>query len=165
MASYADRIEHVKPTIALLILTAAIPAIGQESYKCKTATGNVYQNSPCAGTVRYSDDPLKKQPSGAGHSSPGDSDPVASGKRVCKEMAPKYVTWKDPESVRIGDVFGGKMTVVSIGGANVGARQFFVPVNAKNSYGGYIGEKSLICNTSEDGRRVIGVDDILLNSR
>lgn len=155
----------MKTAIALILAAAALPVIAQETYKCKTASGNVYQNAPCSGTVRYSDDPIKKRSSDVANYSLDDSNPIALGKRLCKDIAPKYVTWKDPESLRIGDVFGGKMTTVLIGSAPVGARQFFVSVNAKNSYGGYVGEKSLICNTSEDGRRVIGVDSLLLDSR
>jgi hypothetical protein len=47
MASYADKIERMKPAITLLILAVAFPALAQEPYKCKTAAGFVYQDSPC----------------------------------------------------------------------------------------------------------------------
>lgn len=62
----------------------------------------------------------------------------------------------------VGTPSGGKMEVVDINGASMGARVFLVPVNGKTSYGGYTGEKSLMCYTSQDGRRMLKIDDLLL---
>lgn len=88
--------------------------------------------------------------------------PIEAGKALCKAAAPKAVTWKDPGSLLVGEPFGGKMQVTQLHGVSVPSRLFFVPVNGKNSYGGYTGEKSLMCYTSQDGTRILKVDSLLL---
>lgn len=90
------------------------------------------------------------------------SNPIEHGKSLCKTVAPASQQWKDPTSLLIGNVTGGEMTTLAIGYRVVGVRNFYVPVNGKNSYGAYNGEKTLTCVTSEDGRRVLKVNDVLL---
>ena len=50
------------------------------------------------------------------------------------------------------------------GEARGSGRQFFVKVNGKNSYGGYAGDKPLICYTTMDGSKILYVDSILIGS-
>lgn len=93
---------------------------------------------------------------------PSYAGPIEAGKALCRAAAPKAVTWKDPGSLIVGEPFGGKMQVTQLHGVAVPSRLFFVPVNGKNSYGGYAGEKSLMCYTSQDGTRILKVDNLLL---
>lgn len=129
----------------------------QDAHKCKTLNGYVYQDSPCREDVRVTGGSRTPAPTDA-------SGPMEIGKEICRIAAPKAVGWKDPESIRIGMIFGGKTEVIRIGESPVGARLFYVNVNAKNSYGGYGGEKALLCYTSEDGRRVIKIDSSLFSN-
>lgn len=85
------------------------------------------------------------------------ANPIEYGKRLCTEQGPARLAWKDPESLRVGSATGGTMTTFKIGNTSVGARLFFVDVNAKNSYGAYAGARSLHCYTSEDGRRILEI--------
>ena len=84
--------------------------------------------------------------------------PLSVGSQTCRAGILKHLTLKDPESARIGEVAGGQMEVIEYAGTKVAARRFRVPVNAKNDMGGYVGEKTVACFTSEDGQRILKVD-------
>ena len=91
-----------------------------------------------------------------------ESNPVATGKQTCKSGAPLHIAYKDPSSLQVGQVIGGTMDVIDYADKKMTARRFFVPVNGKNSYGAYVGEKTIICYTSDDGKRILKIDDILV---
>lgn len=133
-----------------------------EPYRCNVNGKVVYQETPCYLAARPADSAPPAAPTAAPESAAQSAGPIEAGKQLCRSQAPSHVAWKDPESVRVGSVFGGKMTVVDLGPVKTGGREFFVEVNAKNSYGGYVGQKTLICYTSQDGNRIIKVNDILL---
>jgi hypothetical protein len=83
---------------------------------------------------------------------------IEVGSKTCREGMFEHLTFKDPESARVGKVTGGKMEVIEFSGTKIAARRFDVPVNAKNALGGYVGEKTVVCFTSEDGQRILKVD-------
>lgn len=153
----------IKAALFFIFPAAIAPAMAQ--YKCPVNGKTVFQDEPCREGRRYSDSlPVQAAKKDSPEAAlPGG--PIDKGKLLCHDMAPKMIAWKDAESLRIGDVFGGQMAVVEANGIKVGARQFFVPINGKNSYGAYIGYKPLICNTSEDGTRIINISDILLSAK
>lgn len=90
---------------------------------------------------------------------------IEAGKALCREVAPKSVSWKDPDSLRIGDVIPGKVVSTDVDGQKIRSRYFSVMVNAKNSYGGYTGEKTLGCYASEDGQKVLKVSTLLMDMK
>ena len=94
----------------------------------------------------------------AAYSAPAAAQPVSAGSQACRASVPKHLTFNDPESVRIGEVTGGQMEVIEYAGTRIAARRFNVPLNAKNAMGAYIGEKIVICFTSEDGQRILKVE-------
>jgi hypothetical protein len=94
----------------------------------------------------------------AAYCAPVAAQPVSAGSQACRAGVPKHLTFNDPESVRIGEVTGGQMEVIEYAGTRIAARRFTVPVNARNAVGVYIGEKSVICFTSEDGQRILKVE-------
>lgn len=155
----------MKFTLFLLLTAAAAGAAAQGAHKCTVNGKTVFQDEPCREGRRYSDDPLVARPPREAPDASMPGGPIEAGRLLCREMAPKMVAWKDADSLRVGEVFGGKMAVISVSGVKVGGRQFYVPINGKNSYGGYTGYKSLICNTSEDGTRILGVDSILIDAK
>ncbi len=78
--------------------------------------------------------------------------------QLCASDAVKFVAWKDPGSLQIGKIHGGKMDTFRISGTLHGGRIYFIPVNAKNGFGGYNGFKPIICITSEDGLRIVQIN-------
>lgn len=141
--------------VVFSLFFASTVAFAQDAYKCKVNGAMVIQDSPCkvAG------------PSGPAPNTPEELAAIETGKALCKEIAPKAVSWKDPESLRIGEVIPGKVASTEVNGKRIRGRHFSVPVNAKNSYGGYTGEKILVCITSEDGQSVLKVSTILMDMK
>ncbi|WP_295990295.1 hypothetical protein [Rugamonas sp.] len=72
---------------------------------------------------------------------------------VCK--AAISASLKDPGSAIFGKPFRGSFDVIEVGGVKTNARIIGVPVNAKNSYGGYVGEKVYACWISAEGDRFL----------
>lgn len=145
----------------LIFVVLGLAVIGNtwaDVYKCTISGKTIYSDTPCVAGAKKIHNYSSRSPDLAENS----ETPITIGARVCRNVAPKHVAFKDPGSVQIGKVIGGSMDVIDYAGSKINARTFYVHVNAKNSYGGYVGEKPIICYTSEDGRRVIRVDDILL---
>lgn len=132
---------------------AANAAFAQDAYKCSVNGKYVIQDSPCKVSA----------PSGPFPNSSEEAAAIEAGKALCKERAPRAVSWKDPESVRIGEVVPGKVVDVNVDGTSHRARYFTVRVNAKNSYGGYVGEKPMGCYVSVDGTRIVKVSTLLMD--
>lgn len=149
-------------TVVIAFVFALLCAQASAQYRCNVNGRVVYQDRSC---VLYppagSSQPAKAQDVQATGGTA--NDPISIGKESCKNRAPDWVVWKDPSSVVIGGVYGGKTEIIYIGGSPVQARVFVVGVNAKNSYGGYVGEKSIICYTSFDGNRVLKINSALVN--
>ena len=136
--------------ISLLIFLS--PPSSAQTYKCSVGNRTVFSDTPCAG-AKVINEPGRTTTSNA-HS----GDPKTLGANNCKLSVPTAKNWNDPESLRIGAVTGGDMEVIDFASAKIGARRYYVPVNEKNSYGTYIGEKNITCFTSQDGARVLQTD-------
>ena len=72
-----------------------------------------------------------------------------------------WIAYKDPGSVTIGDgavavAFEAWMKSPSYSGKALRAS---LRVNAKNSYGGYAGAKTVWCYASMDGTKVLGMSE------
>ena len=152
----------IETLLVSAMILASTAAVAQGAYKCRSGSGHVYQDSPCPESARRSESMPAGAIAAAPESAAQSAGPIAAGKSLCRELAPKHVAWKDPESLRVVDAFGGKMDVVDLGGVKTAGRTFYVEVNAKNSYGGYVGQKPLICYTSQDGLRILKVDGLLM---
>lgn len=150
----------MKPTA--LILIALLAAHGAPSwaqaYKCSIGGKSVISDQPCRSSSRSINDNEKSQ------ASPSQSEnPREVGGQNCKAGVKKAPPWKDPDSVRIGDVFGGDMEVIDYADRKIGARRYSVIANAKNSSGGYVGEKGIVCFTSQDGMRILKIDSSMID--
>lgn len=78
--------------------------------------------------------------------------------QICVEQLTRYVTFKDPESVKILSQprkLGADL--IDWNGIRVEALQFRMVVDAKNSYGAYSGGDDYRCDTSLDGRRIFSI--------
>lgn len=126
-----------------------------EMYKCVSGGKISYTDIPCiSGRVLATTQtkPLQKN-----------ENPAIVGSNTCINDFRSHVQFKDPDSVKVIRVETKPMGVSLIKGVSLVTRRYEVYVNAKNSYGGYIGEKPLICLTSEDGKRILAVSDAFLN--
>lgn len=151
----------MKPITLVLIsfLSAYVTPSHGQAYKCSVGNKTVFSDSPCSGDVR--------KPHESGHADTSSSqagDPKENGAKNCKNDMLKSIAWKDPESIRVGRISGGAMEVIDFANTKIGARRYDVNVNAKNSYGSYIGEKPITCFTSQDGMRVLKLDSALFDA-
>lgn len=153
----------MKTTLIFALFLAATATASAEPYRCNVNGQVVYQETPCYLTARPADRAPPAAASAAPEPATQSAGPIEAGKQLCRSQASSHVAWKDPESVRIGSVYGGQMTVIDLGSVKTSGRQFFVDINAKNSYGGYVGQKPLVCYTSQDGTRIVKVDSLLIN--
>jgi len=63
------------------------------------------------------------------------------------QSIPKFLTVKDPESVKLKDFVKYSSSTRIVHGVTVAVNLWSASVNAKNSYGGYTGEKDIFCVT------------------
>ena len=85
-------------TVAVLALFLASTATAQETYKCKTTGGMVYQDRPCAG-VRYAPAAPLTTPSAVPAAAPA----VASAPQSDMERSRAYLAGREKER-RVGDL-------------------------------------------------------------
>lgn len=126
-------------------------AYSQAAYKCKDAQGKVaYSDVPCP-SAEGGKVPLSTAPN-------SDSGSEFKLGKICFEQLTRYVTFKDPESVKILSQprkLGADL--IDWNGIRVEALQFRMVVDAKNSYGAYSGGDDYRCDTSLDGRRIFSI--------
>lgn len=137
-----------------IVATYSIPSTAKV-YKCSTGNKTVFSDTPCgidAKITHEGDNSFTSE-------NPAGSGPIATGAQNCKIGVPKYVVSNDPESIRYGEITGGEMEVIEYEDTNIGARRYSVNVNVKNNFGAYVGEKPVICYTSQDGMRILKVDN------
>lgn len=151
----------MKPIFIIFISLLSFYSIqsSAQTYKCSSGNKTVFSDKPCSGDA-------KKIYEGGNSDTTANSaggGPKETGAKNCKTGAPKYVAWKDSESIRIGEPIGGEMEVIDYADTKIGARRYSVYVNAKNIYGAYVGEKPIICFTSQDGMRILKVDSSNFN--
>lgn len=74
---------------------------------------------------------------------------------ACAKQIHKFVTFSDPDTVKVVEVTGGKFEVIDYADKRLAAVNFTVMVNAKGEMGGYTGPRAYQCWTSEDRQRVL----------
>ena len=127
--------------IAFLVLVAH-SAHAQKMYRC----GNTYSQTPCgaeAQEVKAAGVPQPIPTSTLPELSPGRHEEVRA---MCERGIRMRPAWKDPDSVKISAIQRAKRTeVVTLAGKRQEIAPWYAGVNAKNSYGGYTGEKIVDC--------------------
>ena len=131
----------MRVVIAIGLALVAGAASAQHLYRC----GSTFSQTPCG--------PDAKQVSAAVPQPSGPVDPEVRVKIEddCRRWIVGVPQWKDRESVRIGTIYRG---------ANQPRdgrvlRAYHVSVNAKNSYGGYQGERPFVCYADEASAKVL----------
>jgi hypothetical protein len=141
-----------------LVAAYGIPAAAQ-TFKCTSGGKTVFSDQPCG------NDAKKISAVGGNPDVPSAQagSPKETGAQNCKAKVVSSVTWLDPESVRIGDISGGEMELLDYADQKVASRRYSILVNAKNASGGYVGERSIVCSTSQDGMRILKLDTSKIN--
>lgn len=147
---------------ACACLSISSTAMAQAMHRCYINGQVIQQETRCPERNSSSESRAPLTETGKRSMEIVSANPIEHGKSLCKTVAPASQQWKDPTSLIVGNVSGGEMSTLAIGYRVVGVRTFLVPVNGKNTYGAYQGEKILTCVTSEDGRRVLKVNDVQL---
>jgi len=135
----------------LLATFVVASSASAQIYKC----GNSFSQMPCGPDAKviaapaHKDSPLPIPPD-----LPAAPDVVAKAKASCEQAVRQRM--KDPESARIKDVRRGETASWCRHGPEP-VRYYWMTVNAKNSYGGYVGEQSYRCAMDINEQTVLGV--------
>jgi len=74
---------------------------------------------------------------------------------VCVRNLEKWVTFRDPDSIKVVSVSDGKPEIIDYANTRLMAINFTVMINSKGAQGGYTRPKPYQCFTSEDRQRVL----------
>lgn len=143
--------------VAATLVFANVTGQAAGLYKCTdTATGTItYSQTQCAGDVKElpiatgsrigRQSPLAQWVSAMRSSGVAKTDPATQKEaEECMLSVKAQSSFKDPDSVRIEET----PTAIRL---NDGKKSIAVYLNAKNSYGGYVGAKRSSCYYNEDG--------------
>ncbi len=135
---------------AVILLSVAYigGAHASSYYKCEVNGKKVFSDVPCATQAEHHAIKLST-PLGSPVTV---SDQVERCSKAIKDRL------KDPDSLKVGDVTGPIATSIVYEGTAIMAYEFIFSINAKNSYGGYVGNRMWVCYTSyDDSHRVLSV--------
>lgn len=131
----------MKLLIGILLLTAS-PVYAQV-YKCEVNGVTVFSQQPCADDA---------EEVAINHSQPTNDTGSTNIEEMCLEFIRESRGWKDRESLRVE---GSYKTWVS---DYSGSRHVMVlMINAKNTYGGYVGPKPFECFLNHSGNALSNI--------
>jgi hypothetical protein len=125
------------------------PTGAQQMYRC----GSTFSQQPCGPEATVIKNHGVLQPSIP--QGPGEAEKVARMKNLCREMLIRVPSWKDRDSLKIGEIYRGKADVRTIDGAPQIVRLYITTINGKNSYGAYTGDKAAVCYANEHETKVL----------
>lgn len=153
----------MKSAILLAAILFAVSASAHaQAFKCRTKDGRTYfSKSPdCIGEVPAP--PARPAARAQTQSNTGAvQSPVALGESTCRSQVVSKLDLYDRGSAIIDSIVGGKLEPYEYQGSKIPARTYVMKINAKNRYGGYVGGQFVICYTSQDGARLLGVNAAL----
>jgi hypothetical protein len=121
-----------------MLLAATVSAQGL--YRC----GNTFSDQPCGPGAKVLVAPTETQrPPVKPADIPPSSEQIAANAATCERQTRSLL--KDPESARIKDISRAGTALQYRSGKNFYGIDYRMNVNAKNSYGGYVGEKLYAC--------------------
>ncbi len=154
----------LKAVIFLLALAASLGASAQVK-KCQGPSGTFYSDKPCPSDAKTTDMKLPSSPSsGKPVKLISDVELLRRVAALCKAETTNWLSFKDPGSLQFEEDAqpSGQEATMSSKYAHAKAVRMFMRINAKNSYGGYVGFKSYICYTDQKGEKVLGYSEFLL---
>ena len=147
-------VSHVLWVFLLLLGSSSSQA--QPMYRC----GSTFSQVPCDKSA--SSVPVPSQSKQAATH----NQPRVQGRDLCIVAVPARLLLKDPYSAVIS-VMSDKPRFTTIEYANTPmvAKEYILSVNAKNSYGAYVGAKPYFCYLNEPESNVIAVSESPLGAR
>lgn len=139
----------MKKIIALTILLGLSSSVLAQNtlYKCKTPEGGVMlSDTKCVDAERT-----------VAANATTKSANAQSGEELCK--AAVIAALPDPDSAKFGSTSIGGYSVITYRGVRVSAKRLNLAVNARNSNGGYTGEKIYPCFVSAQGDRFLMLEN------
>lgn len=136
------------PIFALFFASTA--AFAQDAYKCKVNGTMVYQDSPCKAVGPAPAEPQLPD-------LPATNETIQRATALCETAVRNQM--KDPESAKIKDIRRSR-TDRWCRTPPIQVRYYWMTVNGKNSYGGYVGEKPYRCALDMGESVVLGVAQI-----
>ena len=125
----------------------SLPSFGQDAYRCKKPDGSmVIQDSPCR----------VQGPAPIVQDLPANDETVRNASALCD--AAVRAEMKDPEAARVSNIRRGRIGKWCR--PNIDVRYYWMVVNGKNSYGGYVGDKPYRCALDMSESTVLGVAQI-----
>lgn len=147
--------------VVFLIITAlSLPALAVN--KCTDANRTFYSDRACPSDAKGTS--LKVPSTSTPPRLVKDADLSRRVATLCRADAAKWLPFKDPESLQFeedGSYLGQEVTMRQKDGAGGPAIRMFVRINAKNSYGGYVGYESYVCYTDPQGQKIVGYSKFL----
>lgn len=139
--------------IFALTLAASGAAGAQGIYRC----GTTFSETPCGpGSITIQPAAATTSPQAALPPLPDTTaspETVSAAKAAC--VAALIANLKDPDSLKLGTVERRGPWYAYVGDQRVPARAYSVNANAKNTYGGYTGEKAYLCSVDLATERTV----------
>ncbi len=137
-----------KITLIFALFAASTAAFAQEAYRCKVNGQMVIQESPCkvAGPAPVIPD------------LPASPEAIAQASALCEAAVRREM--KDPDAAKIKDTHRSRTEKWCTRPTITQVRYYWMTVNGKNSYGGYVGEKPYRCALDMSESIVLGVAQI-----
>lgn len=128
----------MKKVAFLSCVLMALPAFGQTVHKCPGPDGKIiYKQTECGGGITGDMKVETGKPSNSRQA-------TAEELEQCLRLIKVGNSWKDPDSVKVeGEAFVRVFPS--------GRKEIIFEVNAKNSYGAYIGAKPAYCKFKANG--------------
>lgn len=139
------RLLHTFAALGLALFSATCSA--QTVYRC----GNSFQDTPCPGA------PIKVQPGLSEIEKAADPEKERFMIAACEQAVRAHPGWKDPTSLLMAPVRRGKEEYRLIGNKKLPVRAYITGVNAKNSYGAYVGETFVACYANLEETELLNV--------
>ncbi len=142
-------------TIVFLVFAAAHDAHAQKLYRC----GSTFSQTPCGADAQEIKAAGVPQPIPQPALESLAPERYAEVRAMCERGIREQPAWKDPDSVKIRSIVRGARTIAVTfeSGRRRAVAPWYVTVNAKNSYGGYAGERLAECYFDPDEKTLLSV--------
>lgn len=135
--------------VATITLLLAGACSAQSMYRC----GNTFSQNPCGPDAK--EVAIKGVPQPVVQT-PADPEKAEKIKAACLRWVTEVPFWKDRDSIKFSKFTVAALTQETLNGVTQTVRPYIVMVNAKNSYGGYIGEVPYVCYADPSDNKIVG---------
>lgn len=140
----------------LLVLFSSSSSHAQPMYRC----GTTFSQVPCDKSASSIPVPSHSKQAAT------QNQPRLQGRDLCTVAIPSRLSLKDPYSAVISVVNDKpRFTTIEYANTPMVAKEYILSVNAKNSYGAYVGAKPYFCYLNEPESNVLAISESQLGAR